>query len=213
MKKFIVTIVVLGAVLLTACSFNTTTEDKVSTILGDIYNAEKTYRTNQETLQGLEEAEQQLFNETMELTQEETDLLADQVKELQEMLEERLVKITEEAEAMKEAQALVPDLEKIEEQADGDDQPEIAKLKDAIQHRYQTHDIFVESYHELTTLQKQLYEMLLEEEADAATLEEQVDAVNEQNQKVMVAVEDFNQATAELNEIREEVYKSFKKNE
>lgn len=213
MKKYLISIVILGAVLLAGCSFGETTEDKVSIILGDIYDAEKTYRDNQKTLQELEKSEQQLFNETMELTQEETELLEKHVTELQDMLEERFVIVKEEAEAMKNAQTLVKDFDGVAKKADADEQVEIAKLKGAINHRYETHDIFVESYNELTSLQKRLYDMLLEEETDATKLDEHVDAVNEENQKVMVAVEDFNKATVELNKVRDEVYESIRKND
>lgn len=213
MRKLLISIVILASVLLAGCSFGETTEEKLSIILGDIYDAEKTYRDNQKTLQELEETEQQLFNDTMALTKEETDLVTDNVTELQDMLEQRLVIVLEEAESMKKARALVAELDVVAEKAEAEEQVQIAKLKEAIQHRYQTHDLFVENYNELTALQKELYEMLLEKETEATKLDEHVDAINEENQEVMLAVEEFNKATVELNQIREEVFESIKKNE
>lgn len=213
MKKFLVILFVLGAVFLAGCSFNARTEDKVSTILGDMYDAEEVYRDNQTVLHELEQAEQQLFNDTMELTQEKTELLKERVNELHKMAADRLEKIKEEEEAMKKGQDFVAELKNVEEKANANNQVEIARLKDAINHRYEAHGLFIESYQELTALQKGLYDMLLEEETDVTKLDAQVDLVNQQNKIVMTAVEGFNQATTELNKIRDEVYASFEKDE
>lgn len=211
MWKSILLWIALGVMLLTGCSFNQTIEDEVSATLGDMVEIEKVFEDRQNELKEIEEAEQKMFFETMTLTQEQTDKVIEHVIMLKESLEERFIKIEEEAEAMQQANALVAELSELEEKAIDNERVAIEKIKDAANSRYQMHSTFVENYQQLTNLQKALYEMLIEDNIDAKKLDEQVEAVNKQNQKVMRAVEDFNRATIELNQTREEVINLLKK--
>lgn len=202
---------VLGTLLLAGCSFGVTTEDKVSKILGDMYSAEDTYRESQKELQALEQEEQKLFNETIELTQEETEQVAENVNDLQEILTERIAKINEEEEAMKNAEKLLSEFNKIEGKLEQHEQQVIEQLKDSIAKRYKAHANIVESYKELTNIQKSLYDLLVNEKTDVTALNKQVDAVNTQNETVVAAIKGFNDATNHLNVIRDEVYDIFEK--
>lgn len=206
MKKILLAIAILGATLLAACSFNATTEDKVTTVLEKMYDVEKIYRERQGELRELEQVEQDLFKETMKLAREEIDLVAKNVGELTETLEERSVKIEEEAESMKKAKAFIEDINKIDE----NHQAEVVKLEEALNHRYTMHEGFVKSYQKLIALQEELYSMLLEEEINATQLDEHVGQLNEQNKVVKKAIESFNEATTTLNETRDIFYETFK---
>lgn len=206
MKKIWLAIAILGATLLAACSFNATTEDKVTTVLEKIYDAEKIYRERQGELRELEQVEQDLFKVTMKLAREEIDLVAKNVGELTETLEERSVKIEEEAESMKKAKAFIADINKIDE----NHKAEVVKLEEALNHRYAMHEEFVESYQKLIVLQEELYSMLLEEEINATQLDEHVGQLNEQNKVVKTATESFNEATTTLNEMHDTFYETFK---
>lgn len=212
MKKYLFIITVFGALLLAGCSFNATTEDKVSKVLGEMYDAEDTYRESQSELKSLEEEEQKLFTKTMELTQEEKDQLEENVAKLQEIVEERTEKIEAEKDAMEKAKEMVSDFDKIEEKLETDEQAEIKKLKEAVNERYEAHTLIVNEYEELTALQKELYNMLVDEETNITTLNEQVGKINEQNEKVVAAIEEFNEQTENVNEIRDEVYSNLKEN-
>lgn len=211
-KKYLLIITVFGALLLAGCSFNASTKDKVSKVLGEMYDAEGTYRDSQKELKVLEEEEQKLFTKTMELTQEEKDQLEENIAQLQEIVEERTEKIEQEKEAMEKAKEMVSDFDKIEEKLETAEQKEIEKLKEAVRERYETHTSIVDEYEALTAMQKELYNMLVEEETNITTLNEQVGKINEQNEKVITAIKEFNEQTENVNEIRDEVYSKLKEN-
>lgn len=209
MRRYLFAIAVLGVILLTGCSFNATTEDKLSKVLGDMHKTENTYQESQKELHDLEQTEQKLFNETMALTQEDTEQLEKNVAELQELLEERKEKIKNEEEAMVNAKELVSDFDKIEEKLEDNEQQKIEELKESVEERYKAHADFIEEYQELTNMQQDLYEMLGNDETDVSALNNQVESINKQNEAVVSAIQSFNDLTIALNETRDEVYDFF----
>lgn len=211
MRKKLLAIAALSIALLTGCSDNQTIEDKVISVLGEMAEIEKDFETFQGELTEIEQTEQQIFLETMTLTQNQTTKIKENVEKLTETLEERVLKIDAEAETMQKANALVADLSKLEEEATELEKEAVEKVKEATNHRYQLHHVFVENYAQFTNLQRILYEMIVEVPIDAAKLDEQVEAVNKQNQLVTQAVKDFNEATIVLNETRDEVFTQLKK--
>lgn len=210
MRKKLLAIAALSIALLTGCSDNQTIEDKVISVLGEMAEIEKDFETFQGELTEIEQTEQQIFLETMTLTQNQTTKIKENVEKLTETLEERVLKIDAEAETMQKANALVADLSKLEEATELEKEA-VEKVKEATNHRYQLHHVFVENYAQFTNLQRILYEMIVEVPIDAAKLDEQVEAVNKQNQLVIQAVKDFNEATIVLNETRDEVFTQLKK--
>lgn len=211
MRKKLLAIAALSIALLTGCSDNQTIEDKVISVLGEMAEIEKDFETFQGELTEIEQTEQQIFLETMTLTQNQTTKIKENVEKLTETLEERVLKIDAEAETMQKANALVADLSKLEEEATELEKEAVEKVKEATNHRYQLHHVFVENYAQFTNLQRILYKMIVEVPIDAAKLDEQVEAVNKQNQLVTQAVKDFNEATIVLNETRDEVFTQLKK--
>lgn len=199
-------------IILSGCTFGSTIEEDLSKVLSEMHEAEKTYRDGQKDLTEIEQTEQNLFNKTMELSQEEHEQLKDNIADMKELLEKRTIHIEEETKSMENAKKLVSDIEKIEKEAEGDTKAEVVKLKNAINDRYQTHTIFVNQYEELTKLQGELYEMLLVEDIDLTKLEKQVEELNAQNDEVTTAIKEFNEATNSLNEIKDETFDYFKKN-
>ena len=113
---------------------------------------------------------------------------------------------------MEKAKEMVSDFDKIEEKLETAEQKEIEKLKEAVRERYETHTSIVDEYEALTAMQKELYNMLVEEETNITTLNEQVGKINEQNEKVITAIKEFNEQTENVNEIRDEVYSNLKEN-
>lgn len=181
-EKKLLAIAALSIALLTGCSDNQTIEDKVISVLGEMAEIEKDFETFQGELTEIEQTEQQIFLETMTLTQNQTTKIKENVEKLTETLEERVLKIDAEAETMQKANALVADLSKLEEEATELEKEAVEKVKEATNHRYQLHHVFVENYAQFTNLQRILYEMIVEVPIDAAKLDEQVEAVNKQNQ-------------------------------
>jgi predicted nuclease with TOPRIM domain len=78
-------------------------------------------------------------------------------------------------------------------------------LKSVATSRYELHSLFVEEYKELATYQKELYEMLSTENTEITELKEQVKKVNAQNEVVQTAIDIFNKATVDVNELKDEV--------
>lgn len=103
---------------------------------------------------------------------------------------------------MQQARTLTDEFAAITENAEDSVKEDVESLRQAIDGRYDRHDAFLTSYNELTALQKELYEMLTAEGTDFKKLDEQVQSVNEQNEKVQSAVESFNESTREVNELR-----------
>lgn len=209
MRKNRFVIAVLGTVLLVGCSFNTTLVDKVSNVLGDMYSEENISGESQAKLKELEQSEQQLFDETMELTQDDKEQVEENVVKLKEMLEARTMEIEEEENAMNRAKAFTAELNKIEEKLEESNRKEIERLKEAVTKRYDAHALFVKEYKALITAQKKMYDMLLEV-VDVTILIKQVELINAHNEAVVKAIEEFNDGTESLNRIREEVYESIK---
>ena len=105
-------------------------------------------------LNRLEKSEQSLFNEIIELTQEEKRNLKQKYAEVEESLEKRLAHIEDEEDSMKKAKESVASLDKIVEKADED------KIKDEME-RIKRHLIivmiafnFVEEYKKLARFAK-----------------------------------------------------------
>lgn len=213
MKKSLFSIAIIGALILAGCSFNATIEDRVSKILGEMYSVEETYRESQKELKILEEEEQKLFNATMELTQEEQAALEENVGRLQEIVKERTEKLEEEQAAMKQAKEMSAEFDRIEGGLDTHEQQGIDQLKEAVIDRYEAHALFVSEYEQLTTMQKDLYTMLVEKESDFKKLNEQVGAINEQNEMVVAAIERFNEQTIVVNQSREAFYEKLKEHD
>lgn len=210
MRNYIVGFGLIATLLLSGCSFGSSVEEELSNLLSDLNKAEEQYRGAQEELNDLEKSEQALFNDMMKLTQEQHDELETKVIEVEESLEKRIALIEEEEESMKKAVESVGSFDKIVEKAEDETKSEIEKLKVAMNDRYDFHSVFIEEYKKLTELQRELYALLDAEETELPKLQELVDEVNEQNEVVIASITSFNDATATVNEIKEDIFSQLK---
>lgn len=177
----------------------------------EMNSAEEDYRDAQVELTELEKSEQNLFKETMELTKEQRDELTTKVTELEELLGQRLTHLEEEEKSISKAKKSVDELDAIIEQADEKDKKSIEVLKTAVANRYELHSAFVAEYKKLITHQKELYGMLVAEETGLMGLKDKVGEVNAQNELVQSAVTSFNDATAKVNVLKDDVFTSLQK--
>ena len=175
--------------------------------------AEKGYRNGQADLTELEKSEQKLFNETMELTQEQKDVLKTNVTELEYMLEQRLAHIEGEEKSMNKAKGSVDDFEGIIKEADDTVKKDLEDLKTAVNRRYELHSAFVSEYKQLATLQKELYAMLVAKTTKLTELRDKVDEVNAKNEKVESTVIAFNDSTEKVNVMKDDIFSSLKNEE
>ncbi|MCG7342724.1 YkyA family protein [Sporosarcina sp. ACRSL] len=213
MKKKVVSLVAIGMLALSGCSIGQSTEKQLSETLTKMNESETEYRTTQSKLTELEKTEQKTFTETMELTKEDVDKLRSKVGELEGLLDERLEHLDREEAAMKEAEAFVLELDTIIENASDSERNQIVKLKEAVLKRYDLHTSFVEEYRKLAAIQKEFYNMLSAENITLSELKQKVKDVNEQNEIVQTAISEFNEATKEVNSLKDDVFSSLEQEE
>ena len=209
MKKTIIGIVLSVTLVLAGCNIGSSIEQQLSETMTVMNSAEKEYREAQAKLTDIEKIEQQLFNETMKLTQQQQDELAAKVTELEQFLEQRLDYLNEEDTSIEKAKVSVGDFDALIEKADDDAKQQIEELKNAIIKRYELHSAFVSEYQKLATLQRELYGMLRAEETQLPELKDKVNAVNAQNETVQSAVTSFNESTERVNVLKDDVFANF----
>jgi chromosome segregation ATPase len=192
-----------SALLLSACSGPAPAE-QLDTVLKDTFEAEKDYRDTQSEMEKLEKNEQQLFESIMALTQEQQEEVKTQAEEALTSAEERLALLEKEKKSMDTAEETFGKIDTVIEEAEEESvKADLAALKSKMQDRYDAHAEFAAAYEELTGLQKDLYEMLLNEETDLQALQEKTIEVNEQNAEVQEAVTAFNEQTEQFNELKD----------
>ena len=167
-------------------------------------SAEEEYQVAQSALSDIEKTEQALFNETLQLTQEQTDELEKKVDDLEKLLKERLELLKEEEASIKKANKSIAGFEKILEKTNDENKKYLEELKLAVEKRYELHSVFVVEYKKLTDLQKQLYVMIPVKETELHDLQKKVKEVNEQNKIVQSAIDLFNKSTITVNGLKNE---------
>lgn len=200
--------------LLTACSFGESTEEKLSNVLTEIYETEKGYREVQPLLAETELKELTNFQSMMELTQDQQDELSAQVEATATLLEERLALVKKEKESIAKANEKLADLEAVISDAKEESEKESIRLvEEALKNRYAAHDKLVEQYNSLASLQESLYNMLVDEEANVTSIQEKVAEVNKQNEVVQHSVKEFNDLTTHLNEVKDQAFSTLQNQE
>lgn len=211
MKKKVISLLAIGMLVLTGCSIGQSTENQLSETLTKMNDSENTYRDAQSKLTELEQTEQKTFKETMELTKEDVDKLRSKTSELETLLDDRLALLDKEEAAMKKAEGFVKELDAIAEKAP--ERGQIEKLKDAAEKRYALHTTFIDEYKKLAAIQKEFYGMLSAQDIGLDELKQKVEEVNGQNVVVQTAITEFNEATKEVNSIKEDVFSSLEQEE
>ncbi|TQR20146.1 hypothetical protein FG384_08255 [Psychrobacillus vulpis] len=207
MKKMGYFVILSFVILLSACSFGESTDEKLSNILTEIYDSESDYRDVQSELVEMEKKEQSNFQSMMELTKDQKEELTKQVDATAKLLEERLGLVEKEAASIKLASEKLKNLETlISETEDEKDRTNLQKIEEALKNRYAAYDNLTEQYNALANLQEELYNLLITDDAQVSTIQEKVKDVNEQNKVVQKAVEQFNVLTEQLNQVKEEVF-------
>lgn len=209
MKKIKYFVPVCMVLLLSACSFGEKTEEKLSSILSETYQLESDYRDVQKPLAETELKEQANFQSMMELTQDQKEELTVLVEETAKLLEERLVLVEKEKTAINQASDKLADIKLlISETKRESEKSNIELVEEALKNRYEAYGNLTEQYTTLADLQENLYNMLIEEDVEVSSIQKQVMEVNKQNEVVQQAVQNFNDLTAKLNQVKEEVFTS-----
>lgn len=202
----------LAAMLLSACSFGASSEGKLSDAIGTIQEKEQPFLEAQEKMASLEKEEFELFNEMMELTQDDREELAALAAEADSSADERLSLLEEGKDALGQAQKELSGLDEIGD--DGDPvRDAIDNLKQSMADRYGAHEEFSGLYEKASEIQKELYSLATDEEADFQSIQEKVEAVNSANSEVKAAASAFNEATDTVNEKKKMAYDTIAESE
>ncbi|TAA72130.1 YkyA family protein [Planococcus salinarum] len=205
MKKYILTAGISSVLLLSACS-GPSTEEQLDAVLKDTFDAEKEYRDTQSKMEELEATEQEKFESIMALTQEQQEDVRTKAEEALASVEERLQLLETEKASMDSAEEEFQEIDTVIEEAEEEDLKEdLTALKTKMQERFDAHEQFTAVYEELAAEQKELYEMLLNEETELQLLQEKTVAVNDKNKEVQNAVTAFNEQTEQFNEMKNNV--------
>lgn len=209
-NKFVLTL--SSILLLAGCNFGESTEEKLSNILTEIYDQEADYRDVQKELAETESKEQANFQKMMELTKDQKEELTTMVEDTATLLETRLTLVEKEAASIN---ATTEDIKKINtlisETKEASEKETLKKMETSLEERITAYEEVTTNYNELADLQQNLYNMLIDESADITVIQAQVQDVNMHNEVVKKSVEKFNEATARVNEVKEEVLTSLQK--
>jgi chromosome segregation ATPase len=191
--------------MLVGCDFGTSADEQLKKVIDELNQMEMDYREAQETVFEYEQQEQQLFNKTMELTKDRQEELAAKVTELKKLLGQRLAFLEKEEASIQEAKKSAMELDKVLDDDDENNKKMIEQLKSVVNERYELHDAFVYEYKKLTTLQNELYEMLIDNRTGLSRLNELVKEVNVQKEEVQSAISIFNEATTRVNALLDDI--------
>ncbi|MFC4409363.1 YkyA family protein [Chungangia koreensis] len=210
MNRIIIISLFSFILLLSGCSFGTSTESSLNDVLSKVYEDEEGYRTAQEQLSELEKNEQTSFKEMMELTQEQKEELSAKVSEMETSLEERLKLISAEEESINQAEETFKEIDGVIEQAEEEDVKGILQdMKAEMTERFSMHEEFIKQYEQLSELQRSLYAMLADNQTEMPALQNKVKEVNVQNDAVQKVIAQFNEHTKIFNDLKNEVYEKF----
>lgn len=202
MKRYILATGISSALLLSACS-GPSTEEQLDSVLKDTFEAESDYRDTQSEMEELETAEQEKFESIMALTQEQQEDVRANAEEALASVDQRLELLETEKASMDSAEEAFQEIDTvIEETEDEELKTDLTALKTKMHDRFDAHEQFAATYEELAAEQKELYEMLLNEETELQVLQEKTVTVNDKNKEVQNAVTAFNEQTEQFNEMK-----------
>lgn len=213
MKKKFAGTALAAAMLLSACSFGASAEDRLSDVIGTIQEKEQPFLEAQEKMASLEKEEFGKFNEMMELTQEDLEELSALAGEAGESADERLSLLEQGKEALGEAEKELSGFDDIGSDEEAPVKEAVGMLKQSMSDRYAAHEEFSKAYEKTAGLQKELYSLATDEEADFQAIQEKVEAVNDGNAEVTTAADAFNEATEAVNAQKKATYSAISDSE
>ncbi|MGF2615484.1 hypothetical protein FZC84_14565 [Rossellomorea vietnamensis] len=189
-----------AAFLLTGCMGGSTPQELVYNTLEDTVKKEEKLKETQEPLTKLEEEEQALFDKAIGLSMEEIEEIRKIADQALENISERENLIKEESEAMAEAEEAFQSVEStIEEIEDENLKKEAEELSGLMNDRFEAHSAMADSYLQSLSSDKELYELLKNEDLTMEELQAQIEKVNANYETTMEHNQTYNQLTEEVN--------------
>lgn len=213
MKKLLLIITSsVFTLVLAACNSSDQTGEEIYTHLEEAVELESDFQDAQAELVDIEKEENVLYEEMIEINMEELDQVeekANQAKELSEQRKELMDTEMESIEAGKEEFDKIGPL--IEELEEGPAE-KANELVSVMENRYEAFDQLHETYLSSIESDQALYDMLMDEELDKETLDQQVDEINEKYEQIAEHQQAFNEQTNQFNEMKKEFYDTIELN-
>ncbi|WP_166805766.1 YkyA family protein [Jeotgalibacillus sp. R-1-5s-1] len=207
MKTYIFSTLCVSSIFLSGCVFGSQAEEEIGGILETAVTEEEGYVQAQNELRELEAAEQELYNEIMALSMEEFETVSELADEALANLDEREEQLNAEAEAVNQSSEVFQEVEPLISDLETEElQSHVESMVETMNERYTIHEDLSAAYAESLGLNRELYNMLKEEDLELEELENQITLVNEQNSIIIELNDDFNEATTEYNELKSAFY-------
>lgn len=201
--------VVSGFMLLALTACGVTPEQTVQAHLEEAVNLEETFVKQQEPIIAAEEAERERFEEMIELGLSEMDEIETLAEEAAVFVDEREERMDTERESLTQAYNEVGEgAVYVQEIGDEKIQAMAAAVIGVMEQRYEAHGALYEAYMDGVQLDRELYEMLMDEDLAYEDLEAHVDAINDTYETVGHHKETFNEFTSTFNKKKEEFYQT-----
>ncbi len=192
--------------LLAACS-GESAEEKIHTHLEETVTLEEDFKAQQTEITALEEQEQELYSQIIELGMDDFEEITKLSKKAQSIIDERADKINLEQESIHNAkeefetiEELITNLEEEKVKTKGEE------MYQTMMERYATYDELNDAYTASLDLEKELYGLLQQEDAERETLNEHIEKINASYETILDANEQFNELTVAYNDLKQEFY-------
>lgn len=206
-KGSILYIMFILAMILSACSGTTSTEDKIYEHLEEAVRLESSFEEQQNDITALEKEEQEIYSQIIELDMSEFDKIKDSAQQAIEIIETRSEKIEIEKESINSSQE---EFEKINsligELKEQDVKDKAEEMYSVMMDRYDAYDAMHEAYLRSLEEEEKLYTLLQNEDVTEDDLKDQIAIINNTYQEVLDGNDQFNTNTVTYNELKKEFY-------
>lgn len=205
-KKTLFIIAISLIAILSACNGNST-KDKIYNHLEEAVTLEKGFEDQQGEITKLEIKERELYDQIIDLGMDEFDEIKELSKQAIATIEKRSDQIKLEKESINASEEEFEKAKELISKLDDEQVVEKAEeMYDVMINRYSKYDILYKAYTNSLTLEKELYTILQEEDAEQEKLVSHIAKVNDSYQKVLEANEEFNKDTKAYNTLKKEFY-------
>nr|WP_155669591.1 YkyA family protein [Ornithinibacillus caprae] len=192
-------------IALSACGESVDTQ--IYNHLEEAVNLEKGFEDQQSIINDLEKQEQEIYDQIIELGMDDFKTIQELAVEAIAVIEERTEYIEVEKNSIDESRQEFEKAESLISEIDDEDTKEKAEeMYTAMMERYQSYDELYEAYTKSLSLERELYDMLQQEEMEQETITEHIATINESYDEVIKANEAFNEHTIAYNELKKTYY-------
>jgi DNA repair exonuclease SbcCD ATPase subunit len=195
-------------IVLSACSGGST-EEKIHNHLEESVSAEADFEAQQKDITDLEKQEQKIYGEIVDLSMDDFDKIKDLSQQALKSIDKRSkamelekASIDESKESFDKTDSLIDKIEEKEVKTKAE------KLQSVMNDRFKAYDALYKSYSQSLKQEKDLYEMLQQEDLEQDELTEQITNINKSYDKVLDANDQFNKDTNEYNDFKKEFYQA-----